>query len=235
MAAPWPKQVLMRPFETLQSSITPDGTRLSLHHRDGDYFIHLDGEELMSTRRTGSEAALAALACQGISGRKNPRILIGGLGFGYTLRAALEILPRRAEVVVAEIYPSVVEWNRESLEPMHRRALEDKRVLIRNANVWELLDETRAFDAILLDVDNGPSAWCLSSNGRLYDRKGLQKIRASLTLRGVLAVWSAYADDAFVKRLEKSGFSTRVERVRDHHRKGAQNTIFIASKTSTRP
>ncbi len=106
----------MRPFETLHSTRTPDGTVLSLHRRDGDYFIHLDGEELMSTRRTGSESALAALACQEVLERKNPRILIGGLGFGYTLRAALEILPSRAEVVVAEIYPSVVEWNRERLE-----------------------------------------------------------------------------------------------------------------------
>jgi len=220
----------MRPFETLDSTRTPDGTILSLHRRDGDYFIHLDGEELMSTRRTGSESALAALACQEVLERKNPRILIGGLGFGYTLRAALEILPFRAEVVVAEIYPSVVEWNRERLELMHRRALEDKRVLIRNANVWDLLEEIRAFDAILLDVDNGPSAWCLSSNGRLYDREGLRKIRAALTPQGVLAVWSAYTDAAFVKRLGKSGFTARIERVRDHQRKGAQHTIFLAQK-----
>jgi len=144
------------------------------------------------------------------------------------------ILPPRAEVVVAEIYPSVVEWNRESLEPVHRRALEDKRVLIRNANVWDQLDESQAFDAILLDVDNGPSAWCLSSNGRLYDREGLKKIRAALTPGGVLAVWSAYADAAFVKRLGKSGFKAKVERVRDHQRKGAQHTIFLARKSSGR-
>jgi len=224
----------MRPFETLHSTRTPDGTLLSLHRRDGDYFIHLDGEELMSTRRTGSESALAELACKDLRNRKNPRILIGGLGFGYTLRSALEILPPRAEVVVAEIYPSVVEWNRESLEPVHRRALEDKRVLIRNANVWDQLDESQAFDAILLDVDNGPSAWCLSSNGRLYDREGLKKIRAALTPGGVLAVWSAYADAAFVKRLGKSGFKAKVERVRDHQRKGAQHTIFLARKSSGR-
>ncbi len=220
----------MRPFETLHSTRTPDGSRLSLHHRDGEYFIHLDGEELMSTRRTGSESALALFACQNLADRKNPRVLIGGLGLGYTLRAALEVLPTQAEVVVAEIYPSVVEWNREHLEPLHRQALDDKRVTIQNANVWELLRDIQTFDAILLDVDNGPSAWCLSSNSRLYDRQGLQKIRASLKPGGVLAVWSADADAAFVKLLAKSGFSARTESVRDHDRKGAHHTIFLARK-----
>ena len=224
----------MRPFETLDRSPTADGTVLSLHHRDGDYFIHLDGEELMSTRRTGSESALATLACQRLQDLRRPRVLIGGLGFGYTLRAALEAVPPGAEIVVAEIYSSVVRWNREFLEPLHRQTLEDERVVIQNANVWDLLDGRQSFDVILLDVDNGPSAWCLGSNGRLYDRQGLERIQASLTPRGVLAVWSAYADEAFVKRLQKSGFSTRVERVRDHHRKGAQHTIFIASRAAER-
>jgi len=222
----------MRPFKTLHSTTTPDGTRLSLHHRDGDYFIHLDGEELMSTRRTGSESALATLAWKALDKRKHPRFLIGGLGFGYTLRAVLEALPARAEVVVAEIYPSVVEWNREHLEPLHRRTLEDKRVTIRNTDVWNLLGDRQSFDAILLDVDNGPSAWCLGTNGRLYDRKGLQRIRASLTPGGVLAVWSAYEDAAFLKRLGKGGFSARVERVRDHLQKGAHHKIFLAQKTT---
>jgi len=222
----------MRPFETLQSTTTPEGHRLTLHHRDGDYFIHLDGEELMSTRRTGSESALAELTCQELPNRKRPRLLIGGLGFGYTLRAALEVLPAQAEVVVAEIYPAVVEWNREHLEPLHRQTLEDHRVVIRSANVWDLLGEPRVFDAILLDVDNGPSAWCLSSNSRLYGREGLQRIRASLAPGGVLAVWSAYVDAAFVKRLGKSGFSAKAVRVRDHGRKGAQHTIFVARNTA---
>lgn len=225
----------MRPFETLDRVTRADGTVLSLHHRDGDYFIHLDGEELMSTRRTGSEEALATLACQEISGRKSPRILIGGLGFGYTLRTALEVLPARSEVIVAEIYAPVVEWNRTSMRPLHRQTLEDERVIIQIANVWDCLARREAFDAILLDVDNGPSAWCLGSNGRLYDRPGLERIRASLSPRGVLAVWSAYTDDAFSKRLRKSGFSTRAVRVRDHHRKGAQYTIFLASKLPAHP
>jgi len=224
----------MRPFETLHSTRTPDGNRLSLHHRDGEYFIHLDGEELMSTRRTGSESALALLACQKLADRKNPRVLIGGLGFGYTLRAALEVLPTQAEVVVAEIFPAVVEWNREHLEPLHRQTLEDRRVTIRNGNVWELLGDEQAFDAILLDVDNGPSAWCLSSNSRLYDREGLRRIRESLKPGGVLAVWSADADAAFVKLLGGTGFWARAERVRDHGRKGAHHTVFLAQKKPTK-
>ena len=224
----------MRPFDTLHSTRTPDGNRLSWHHRDGEYFIHLDGEELMSTRRTGSESALALLACQKLADRKNPRVLIGGLGFGYTLRAALEVLPTQAEVVVAEIFPAVVEWNREHLESLHRQTLEDRRVTIRNGNVWELLGDEQAFDAILLDVDNGPSAWCLSSNSRLYARQGLERIRTSLKPGGVLAIWSADADAAFVKLLEKSGFTARAERVRDHDRKGAQHTVFLALKKHPR-
>jgi spermidine synthase len=224
----------MRPFETLDSTRTRDGTRLSLHHRKGEYFIHLDGEELMSTRRTGSESALATLACQQLADRKHPRVLIGGLGFGYTLRAALEVLPMQAMVVVAEIYPAVVEWNRERLEPLHRQALKDKRVTIRNANVWDLLGDRQDYDAILLDVDNGPTAWCLNSNSRLYDREGLRKIRESLKPGGVLAVWSADADAAFVKLLSKNGFSARAERVRDHDRKGAQHTVFLALKKPTK-
>jgi spermidine synthase len=221
---------LMRPFETLQSTTTPEGTPLTLHRRDGDYFIHLDGEELMSTRRTGSESALATLACQSLPNCQQPRILIGGLGFGYTVRAALEALPARARVVVAEIFPAVVAWNRDHLEPLHRQTLEDPRVVVRQANVWDLLAGKPSFDAILLDVDNGPSAWCLSSNSRLYEGEGLEKIRASLTAGGILAVWSAYADSAFIKALGKSGFSTRIERVRDRTSKGAQHTIFIARR-----
>ena len=222
----------MRPFETLQSTTTPDGSLLTLHHRDGDYFIHLAGEELMSTRRTGSESALGTLTCREIRSHGNPRLLIGGLGFGYTLRATLESLPPGAEVVVAEIFPAVVEWNRQCLEPLHRHTLEDRRVVIRSAHVWDLLGDQQSYDAILLDVDNGPSAWCLPSNGRLYERQGLQRIRRSLTPRGVLAVWSAYSDPAFVKRLSKYGFSATVERVRDHDRKGAQHTIFIGRRTA---
>jgi len=188
----------------------------------------------MSTRRTGSESALARLACEELPERNNPRIMICLLYFGYTLRAALEILPGRAQVLVAEINSSVVEWNREYLEPLHREALDDERVVIQIANVWDCLEGQQAFDAILLDVDNGPSAWCLGSNARLYDRPGLERMRASLSPRGILAVWSAYADEAFSKRLRKSGFSTRAVRVRDHHRKGAQHTIFIASKLPKR-
>ena len=221
----------MRTFDTLDRAATPDGRWLTLHHRDGDFFIYLDGEELMSTRATGSEELLAELACRELATLDGPRILIGGLGFGYTLRAALALLPPRAKVLVAEILPAVVDWNRTHLDAIHRQGLEDSRVEIRTGDVWNLLDGRAGLDAILLDVDNGPSAWCLDSNSRLYSPQGLQQIHRSLAAGGMLAIWSAYSDDAFVKRLAKSGFAVTVERVRARGRKGARHTIFLARRS----
>lgn len=222
----------MRTFDTLDRATTPDGRSLTLHHRDGDFYIYLDGEELMSTRATGSEEMLAELGCRELAAADRPRVLIGGLGLGYTLRAALDLLPARAQVTVAEILPAVVDWNRSLLSSVHQQSLVDARVEIRTGDVWALLDGNGSFDAILLDVDNGPSAWCLESNDRLYSRPGLQQIHRSLASGGVLAIWSAYADDTFVKRLKKSGFSVQVERARARGRKGARHTIFLARKRS---
>lgn len=218
----------MRTFDTLARAATPDGRWLTLHHRDGDFYIYLDGEELMSTRATGSEELLAELACRELATRDRPRILIGGLGFGYTLRTALALLPPRAEVLVAEILPAIVDWNRKLLDTVHRRCLEDSRVEIRTGDIWNLLAGRADLDAILLDVDNGPSAWCLDSNRRLYSPHGLQLIHRSLAAGGTLAIWSAYADDAFAKRLKKGGFEVTVEHVRARGRKGARHTIFLA-------
>lgn len=220
----------MRPFETLDHTRTPDGRTLTLHHRDGDFFIHLDGDELMSSRATGSESALADLACRDLEAHESPRVLIGGLGFGYTLRAALSTLPPQAEVTVAEVFPAVVEWNRKRLGPLYRRTLEDPRVHLRETNVWHLLAGRPLYDAVLLDVDNGPSAWCLNANRRLYDRRGIDRLHRSLARRGVLAIWSAYSDTAFTKRLEKRGFQVQLESVRGRGRKGARHWIFLARK-----
>ena len=218
----------MRPFETLAGVTTPDGRRLTLHHRDGDYFIHLDGDELMASRAPRSEAALAELGCGHLAAAEGSRTLIGGLGLGYTLRAALRVLPRRAEVVVAEIFPAVVAWNRTHLTDLHARALEDPRVRVHEGDVRTLLASGGRFDAILLDVDNGPAAWCLESNGRLYDRAGLARIRQALAPGGVLAVWSAERDLAFLKQLDKSGFDARAEIVRSRGDRGSKHTIFVA-------
>ncbi len=219
----------MRPFETLANVTTPDGRRLTLHRHDRDFFIQLDGNELMSSRAHGSEVALAKLACRELPDAKRHRILIGGLGLGYTLRAALDVLPKRAEVVLAEIFPCVVAWNRLHLADLGR-PLEDPRVRVHEQDVRALLGDScgHPYHAILLDVDNGPSAWCLEANHRLYDRDGLARIKRSLTPGGVLAVWSTHRDPAFVKRLRQCGFTVRTETVRARGRKGSRHTIFLA-------
>ena len=222
----------MRPFETLDHVTTSEGRRLTLHHRDGDYFINLDGEELMASREPGSERALAELGCGHLGATARPRVLIGGLGLGYTLSSALDMLPTGATVVVAELFPSVVAWNRTHLLDLHGRALDDHRVRVFEGDVGEVLADSRQqpFDAILLDVDNGPDAWCLESNGRLYDRLGLAHIYRSLKPKGLLAVWSADRDPAFVKQLRKGGFETRTETVLSRADRGSKHTIFLARR-----
>ncbi len=218
----------MKPFETLASTRTADGLALTLHRREDDYFIHLDGEELMSTRRSHSEAALAGIALRELGRVERPVILIGGLGLGYTLRAALDGLPAAGRLVVAELFGAVVEWNLKYIDES-AAALADPRVEVVERDVRSLIATGAGrFDAILLDVDNGPSAWCLESNGRLYGRDGLEAIRRSLRRPGVLAVWSAYADRGFVRLLGQSGFDARTETVRSRGTKGARHTIFLA-------
>lgn len=218
----------MRPFETLDRFRTPDGRDLTLHRRDDDWFIHLDGDELMTTRAASSERALAELACRQLEPAGKPRVLIGGLGLGYTLRAALDELPHASEVVVAEVYSAVIAWNRTHLAELQKGAVSDRRVRIVEKDVWHLLGEEDAFDAVLLDVDNGPDAWCLETNGRIYGREGLERIQRCLRPRGILGVWSAQANQAFLKRLRKGGFDARAHGVRGHHGKGAAYTVFLA-------
>lgn len=217
----------MKPFEILGSAETRDRQKLTLHRRDGGFFIFLDGEELMATRAPGSERALADLGCQDLPS-KQPRVLIGGLGLGFTLKAALDALPPQATVVVSEAFEAVIEWNRTFLKDLQGGALQDRRVSIVQGDVWDQLEEAATFDAVLLDVDNGPSAWCLESNGRLYNRAGLERIRRALRPGGVLAVWSAYPGPEFVKLLKKRGFEARSHRARSHAGKGNRHTIFVA-------
>lgn len=222
----------MKPLETLDSVTTPDGHRLSLHRRDGDVYICLDGEELISTRAPGSESELGRMACSGLARSKHPRVLIGGLGLGYTLRAALEVLPAGASVVVAEVFAAVTSWNRDVLADLHCGSLEDPRVEIVERDVWFLINEPgrRLYDAILLDVDNGPDAWCLESNSRLYSGAGLDRIKRALSPGGLLAIWSSDDDRTFVKRLGKNGFDASSTTVRSRGRKGTRHTIFMARK-----
>jgi spermidine synthase len=219
----------MQPFETLDSFTTPDGQRLTLHRRDGDYFIDLDGHELMSTRVHGSETALGKLACAHLRRAKQARVLIGGLGLGFTLKAALESLPDDAEVVQAEMFPVIVEWHRQHLQSL-AVPLDDTRVRMHIGDVAELIRRHNGppYNAILLDTDNGPDAMCIGSNASLYDETGIELIKEALQPGGILAVWSAHADPAFSKRLRRSGFKVSTETVRGHRRKGPRHTIFVA-------
>ena len=229
----------MKPFETVDEMTTPEGLRLSLHHHDGDFYLILDGDELMSSRKTDSEKALGQLACSrlapellGPKGR--PRVLIGGLGFGYTLRAVLDELPPGGEVVVAELFSRVVEWNREHLGVLRDHPLRDPRVRVSVGDVNDLFSDrhTSFFDAVLLDVDNGPDALCLKSNDRLYGRTGISRIKRSLRPGGLLAVWASGPDAAFVKLLRKSGFEVSTETVRAFAGRGSKHQIFLARSSS---
>lgn len=218
----------MKTFETLDRFVTPDGQNLTFHRRDGDSFVYLDGEELMSSRAPGSERALAELSCAHLSGR--PRVLVGGLGLGFTLRAALDVLPPAAEVVVAEVFACVIEWNRKFVPDLQGDALTDPRTRIVHVDVREAIRGDGPWDAILLDVDNGPEACCLESNQRLYDRRGLQQILEALAPRGVAAFWSSQRNDRFLKDLRKSGFDACSTTVRSRGDRGSRHTVFLAAR-----
>jgi len=219
----------MRPWELLGETRTPDGEDMRLTRQGSEYVILASGKPLMSSRMHGSEEALAAFACLGARTRDAPCVLVGGLGMGFTLRATLDVLPPGATVVVAELVPAVVDWNRGPLGPLADHPLKDRRVTIEIGDVAATLrSSTRRFDAVLLDVDNGPAAFTASHNTRLYDDDGLAAVRRSLKEDGVLAVWSAWEDRKFEQRLRHGGFAVQVERVRARLKKGGlRHTIFL--------
>ncbi len=223
----------MKPWELLGQTRAPDGAELALTLRGGEYVILANGKSLMSSRMHGSEEALAAFACARIRGREEARVLIGGLGMGFTLRATLDLLPPDGEVVVAELLPAVVEWNRGPLGPLAGHPLKDRRVRVELGDVAATLrSSVDAFDAVLLDVDNGPAAFATSGNADLYNDAGLAAARTALRKGGVLAVWSARDDRKFEQRLRYAGFRVEVERVRGRLKKGGpRHTIFVAQVT----
>jgi len=217
----------MQPYELLDSFTTPDGREMTLYQQGDDLFVNFDGRELMSTRTHRTECTLARVACRELESNPAPRILIGGLGLGYTVRATLDALPPEARIVTAEVYETIVAWNRTHADRLGE-TLDDPRMEIRQADVFDVLAERKAFDAILLDVDNGPIAETLESNSRLYERNGLRRLRAALKYDGLLAVWSAHPDDAFTRRLQAAGFSeVRAEVARTGKGKGARHVIFL--------
>ena len=202
---------------------------MSLTRQGSEYVILASGKPLMSSRMHGSEEALASFGCRDARLRDEPCVLVGGLGMGFTWRATLDVLPPAATVVVAELVPAVVEWNRGALGPLAGQPLKDKRVQVELGDVAATLRASRRrFDAILLDVDNGPAAFTASHNMRLYDNDGIAAARTALTEAGVLAVWSAWEDRKFEQRLRHAGFTVQVERVRARLKKGGpRHTIFL--------
>jgi len=218
----------------LGQTFSPDGTVLKLIRRGDEYLILANGAILMSSRMHGSEEALATLACQGMRKLKRPSVLIGGLGMGFTLRATLDLVSADATVVVAELVPAVVEWNRGPLGPLAGHPLKDKRVLVETGDVAVTLHSGRGqFDAVLLDVDNGPSALSASNNAGLYKKRGIAAAHAALKMEGVLAVWAAREDRKFEQRLREGGFEVQVRRVRGRLKKsGPRHTIFFGQKST---
>jgi len=223
----------VKPFELLGDTLSPDGTIIKLMRRGDEYVILADGAVLMSNRMYGSEEAVATFACQRMQTLQRPCILIGGLGMGFTLRTALDLLPQVATVVVAELVPAVVEWNRGPLGPLAGHPLKDKRVRVETQDVFVTLRSSPGqFDAVLLDVDNGPAAFTSANNAGLYDQRGIAVAHAALKPEGVLAVWAAQDDRKFAQRLRTGGFDVRVERSRGRLKKGGpRHTIFLGRKS----
>lgn len=219
----------MKPQTTIDRAFTPDGKEILLHERDGVLTIRVDGMELMSSRVHGSEEDMASLTLAEIT-TTEPHILIGGLGMGFTTRAVLDDLSERGRVTVAELLPVVVRWNREHLGHLAGSPLDDPRVsLVEEDVALVMAANPRTYDAVMLDVDNGPVALTDVRNEQLYHAGGLATARRSLRPGGILAVWSASPDRAFERALGRAGFSVRVETVRARRgAKGPRHTIFIA-------
>ena len=220
----------MIPWDLIDTTTIPgEALPMHLYRRGEEYSIRIGHHELMNNREHGSEDALAELVCKRLSGKV--RVLVGGLGMGFTLAAVLRDVTRDSEVVVAELVPAVVRWHRGVLAKVSNGALDDPRVTIREADVAHVIAERReAFDAILLDVDNGPAGLTAKTNDRLYGLNGLRSAYAALRPKGMLAVWAADPDPRFTKRLQQVGFTAEEIRVRGHGRKGQRYLIWLATR-----
>jgi spermidine synthase len=223
----------MIPWSLIDTAQVPGGGgELRLMRRGAEFSIRLGQNELMNSRLGGSEEALATMACERIRAHKRPRLLIGGLGMGFTLRAALAVLGAQAQIIVAELVPAVAAWARGPMAEVFGKSLTDPRVSVREADVVDLIREgSSAYDAILLDIDNGPAGLTRKANDGLYDLPGLSAAHAALRPGGVLAVWSSGPDPDFARRLGKSGFGVEEARVRANGaRGGARHVIWIATR-----
>jgi spermidine synthase len=223
----------MIPWLQLDTARVPGAdVQLRLMQRGAEFSMRLGQNELMSSRLSGSEEALATLACRRIEAVKSPHLLIGGLGMGFTLRAALAVLGSDARIMVAELVPAVIAWARGPMADIFGDSLDDPRASIREADVVDVIrSHDSAFDAILLDVDNGPEGLIRKANDALYDLKGLRAIRRALRPGGVLAVWSSGPNPLFSKRLRAAGFDVNEVAVRaTTKRSGSRHVIWFATK-----
>lgn len=223
----------MKPFRTLGETRTPNGSRFSLHEHNGEYFLKLNGTQLMGSNATVSELLLADLACEFRNSRPHARILIGGLGLGFSLKRVLEICGPEAKVQVAELLPEVVSWNREFLQTLNGPLLDDPRVEIFTGDVFDCIKKAGAahYDAILLDVDNGPTSFVQPQNSRLYTRNGFKLIRHSLKAGGRVAFWSAVQEPEFRAYFERAGFAVEDVPTKSHERaKRFAHHIYVGEK-----
>jgi spermidine synthase len=224
----------MIPWQQIDTAQVPGASvELRLMRRGAEFSMMLGQNELMNSRLSGSEEALATLACRRIEAVERPHLLIGGLGMGFTLRAALAVLGPAARIVVAELVPAVIAWARGPMADIFGDSLEDPRASIRSADVIEVIgSHPSAFDAILLDVDNGPEGLIRKANDALYDLRGLKAIRRSLRPGGVVAIWSSGPNASFCKRLRDAGFDVNEVAVRaTTKRSGARHVIWFATRS----
>lgn len=220
----------MKPLERLGEAKTPDGTVLQLYRHDGAYLIRADGVELMSTRRHLSEDKLAEVACAPLATKAKARVLIGGLGLGFTLREALRHLAPDAEVVVAELVAEVIAWNANPDYALSAEAMADPRVRVVHDDVTNVLRKNKdGFDAIMLDTDNGPEGMIMKENSRLYAVRGIANTMAALRSGGTIAYWSVGDDPDFERSLKNAGLEVKAMKVRAHTTSGPYHTLYIAN------
>jgi spermidine synthase len=226
----------MKPHRLLAEARTPDGGSLTLHEHDGSFCIRLGGRELMHSKAAASELTLGEVGIARLARGKPARVLIGGLGLGFTLRSVLDRTGTEVNVEVAELLPAIVAWNREHLSALNGTLLDEGRVMVRVGDVFDLVQGALPanYNAILLDIDNGPSAMVQAANARLYDRRGLQLLAAALAPGGRLVVWSAGEDRAFEQRLAKAGFCVETVPVKIHAgARQAAGRLFVGDKATS--
>lgn len=234
----------MIPWEEVDRAVVPaqpgrpgqgqeieSGAELILSRRGDEYAIRVDNRELMNSRSFGSEQVVASMACERLDGVAAPHVLIGGLGMGFTLRTTLDRLPAEAKVTVAELVPGVVDWNRQYLGELAGKPLEDPRVELFVGDAADIIrSHSSTFDAVVLDIDNGPHSKSSSTEGWLYSDSGLEAIHRCLRSRGVLSIWSAGPTEGFARRIRRRGFTVDEKRVRGRERKGDQYRIWLAQR-----